>query len=87
MYVLDVSIPTAPAWVRWCRDSETRYQVLTMSVTVWLAEWSQQTKKEQERTRYVTVLILLTLATTVVSFFRDTITFASLIKVCAGAVA
>lgn len=60
-------------------------KVLTLSATVWLAKWSRQSKEEQQRTSYITVLVLLTLATMVVSFFRDVVTFASLVKVCTNA--
>ena len=59
----------------------TRYQVLVMLVTIWLAEWSRQTFEEQQRTRYLTVLVLLTLAAIIVSLLRAVITFASLVTV------
>ena len=59
----------------------TRYQVLVMLVTIWLAEWSRQTFDEQQRTHYLTILVLLTLAAIMVSLLRAVITFASLVTV------
>ncbi|CAM9996930.1 unnamed protein product, partial [Ectocarpus fasciculatus] len=55
-------------------------QVLVMGVTVWLARWSRQSKEEQDRSRYVIVLALLTVAAVVVSLFRAVLTFFSLVK-------
>ncbi|CAM9967371.1 unnamed protein product, partial [Ectocarpus sp. 12 AP-2014] len=55
-------------------------QVLVMGVTVWLARWSRQSEEEQDRSRYVIVLALLTAAAVVVSLFRAVLTFFSLVK-------
>ncbi|CBN77893.1 conserved unknown protein [Ectocarpus siliculosus] len=55
-------------------------QVLVMGVTVWLARWSRQSEEEQDRSRNVIVLALLTAAAVVVSLFRAVLTFFSLVK-------
>lgn len=52
-----------------------------MGVTIWLAEWSRQTKEMQQRPRYLTVLVLLTLAAAVVTELRAVITLSSLVNV------
>lgn len=52
-----------------------------MCVTIWLAEWSRQTKEMQQRPRYLTVLVLFTLAAAVVSGLRAFITLSSLVNV------
>lgn len=65
-------------------DRTTLYQALAMSVTIWLAKWSRESKEEQQRTRYVAVLVVLTLAATSVSLLRAVVTFASLVKVSGG---
>lgn len=56
-------------------------QVLVMAVTVWLARWSRQDEKEQERSFYAIVLALLALAAVAVSLLRAVLAFFSLVKV------
>ncbi|CAM9767000.1 unnamed protein product, partial [Ectocarpus sp. 12 AP-2014] len=55
-------------------------QVMVMGVTVWLARWSSQSEEEQNRSRNVIVLALLSAAAVVVSLFRAVLTFFSLVK-------
>lgn len=52
-----------------------------MAVTVWLARWSRQSEQEQSRSRYVGILVLLTVSALVVSLLRSALTFTSLVKV------
>ncbi|CAM9399555.1 unnamed protein product, partial [Ectocarpus sp. 12 AP-2014] len=55
-------------------------QVLVMGVTVWLARWSRQSKKEQHRSQYVIVFALLSTAAVVVALSRAILAFFSLVK-------
>lgn len=52
-----------------------------MAVTVWLAHWSRQSAKEQERSYYVIVLAVFAAAALVVSLLRAILTLYSLVKV------
>ncbi|CAM9972835.1 unnamed protein product, partial [Ectocarpus sp. 12 AP-2014] len=55
-------------------------QVLVMGVTVWLARWSRQSEREQDRSRNVIVLALLSAAAVVVALSRAVLAFFSLVK-------
>ncbi|CAN0142706.1 unnamed protein product [Ectocarpus sp. 6 AP-2014] len=55
-------------------------QVLVMGVTVWLARWSRQSEEEQDRSRNVIVLALLSAAAVVVALSRAVLAFFSLVK-------
>ena len=52
-----------------------------MGVTVWLARWSRQSEEEQNRVRYVAILVLLTASALAVSLLRSVLAFSSLVKV------